>query len=254
MAALEGTPVLLTLVLTIALSLLAIELGYRLGRRWMRSHRITNVSDVLVGGTLALLAFFLAILVGMAVDRYDGRRAMVVEEANAIGTTWLRAEYLPEPQSTEVRRILVDYVGQRLLITNNAQRPASLVRAQELRDELWAQTVEVARALPESEPIGLFIATVNDTIDVGAKREVALKTWQLPWTLWASAYAVAFVSMLLVGAHNAVRGDRNLMETTLLAIVFSVVMFFIVDLDRPYEGLLQVSQEAMSALQTQISP
>ncbi|MCB0040839.1 MAG: hypothetical protein KDE23_14215, partial [Caldilinea sp.] len=92
----SSLPIWVTYVLTVAFALLAIECGYWLGRQWQRRYPDEKESGVgaLAGATLGLLAFLLALTMSMAVGRFDTRRQLVVEEANAIGTTFLRADYL----------------------------------------------------------------------------------------------------------------------------------------------------------------
>ncbi len=206
----------------------------------------------MVGATLTMLAFFLAFLVSMAVDRFDGRRVMIMDEANSIGTTWLRAGYLPDPYPERIRPILAEYTDQRLRLPNEGERGDALQRSNELMSALWAQTEQLVRENPNSESVSLFVETVNDTIDMESKRAVALATWRIPWTIWVAAYFVAFASMMLVGFHAGNAGTRNWPEVFLLAIVFAAVVNLILDLDRPYEGLLQVSQEALLELKAAI--
>lgn len=251
---LDFLPIWAVFVVTVAFALAAAELGFRLGVRWKRSRPDADEpsTGVMVGASLALLAFFLAFLVGMAVDRFDGRRAMVVDESNAIGTTWLRAGYLPEPYRTDIRTILVEYADQRLAMIDEATRETALDRSAELLDDLWAQTEDLVRDQPDSESVALFVETTNETIDVAAKRAVALLTWRVPWTIWLAAYFVAGLSMVLVGFHGGLQGGRNPLALIILALVFAAVMNLIVDLDRPYEGLLQVSQQAMLELREAI--
>jgi hypothetical protein len=251
---LDALPIWAVFALTFGLSVLACEVGYRMGRAWKRRRpgSTGEAGGVMVGATLAMLAFFLAFLVGMAVDRFDGRRAMIMDEANTIGTTWLRAGYLPAPYPEEVRPILAEYTAQRLQLPLDTERAITLQRSNELMNDLWAKTEQLVRENPNSESVSLFVETVNDTIDMGSKRAVALNTWRVPWTIWVAAYLVAFASMMLVGFHAGNAGTRNWPEVLLLALVFAAVMNLIVDLDRPYDGLLQVSQEALLELRAAI--
>jgi len=75
-------------------------------------------TNLLVGSILALLAFLLAVTMGMASDRFDARRGIVLDEANSIGTTYLRAGYLPEPASSQIRELLREYVPLRIVVTD----------------------------------------------------------------------------------------------------------------------------------------
>ena len=95
------------------------EGGFRLGRWWQdrTPGEQEGPTGMLVGSILALLAFLLAVTMGMAADRFDSRRAVVLAEANAIGTTYLRAGYLPEPASSEIRELLREYVPVRIALT-----------------------------------------------------------------------------------------------------------------------------------------
>ena len=176
-------PVWVMQLLILALALLAAEFGFRLGRRWRpgRPGEGRSTSGMITGALLALIAFFLTVLVGMAVDRFDGRRALVTDEANAIGTTWLRAGYLPDPYPTVVRAVLVDYTGQRLDLVDPVRREGALARSRELTRALWAQAEDVTRANLDSPAVANFAQAVNETIDIGTRRAIALDTWQLPW-------------------------------------------------------------------------
>src|SRR6186713_53623 len=119
---LEEWPVLLIFAIFAVVSFVAYEIGFQVGH-WYQA-RTPGVQEgptgVLVGSILALLAFLLAITMGMASDRFDTRRGLVLEEANAIGTTYLRAGYLPEPASTQIRELLREYAPLRVATADRA--------------------------------------------------------------------------------------------------------------------------------------
>jgi hypothetical protein len=108
---LDQLPIVAVFVLFAFVALVCFEGGYRIGRWWQEKtpDEKEGPTDMLVGSLLALVAFLLAVTMGMASDRFDTRRALVLEEANSIGTTYLRAGYLPEPASTEIRELLREY-------------------------------------------------------------------------------------------------------------------------------------------------
>ena len=240
--------------LTVVFTLLAIELGYWLGKAWQRRGPAEKESNVgaLAGATLGLLAFMLAFTTGVAVNRFDNRRQLVVNEANAIGTTYLRAGYLDEPHNQEIRDLLREYVDLRLAAVDMQDLSQALARAEEIHTALWSHAESLARADPESEMVALFITSLNETIDLHEVRYVAATAARLPSALWFGLYAVTFLTMLLVGMQASYGPRQNILALVVLALVFAAVMLLIVDLDHAREGTLQVSQQAMIDLQRQL--
>ena len=240
--------------LTVVFTLLAIELGYWLGKAWQRRGPAEKESNVgaLAGATLGLLAFMLAFTTGVAVNRFDNRRQLVVNEANAIGTTYLRAGYLDEPHNQEIRDLLREYVDLRLAAVDMQDLSQALARAEEIHTALWSHAESLARADPESEMVALFITSLNETIDLHEVRYVAATAARLPSALWFGLYAVTFLTMLLVGMQASYGPRQNILALVVLALVFAAVMLLIVDLDHAREGMLQVSQQAMIDLQRQL--
>ena len=110
----DSVPIWVLLLATIGLVALALEAGVRLGRRHqLRAGGKAEVSGAMVGATMALLAFMLAFTINSAAERHDVRKGRVIEEANAIDKTWLRAGFLPEPYRADIRGLLRDYVDVR---------------------------------------------------------------------------------------------------------------------------------------------
>lgn len=251
---LDWLPIGAVWLLTAGLSLLAAEVGYRLGVRWHRAHEREKpeVGGAMAGAVLALLAFYLAFMVSFTMQRYDGRREMIVDEANAIGTTYLRAGYLPEPTGSEVRTLLRAYTDERLKLPDDTLRAGALARSNELLAELWSRTEAQVAAGPDTPSTALFVTTVNETIDIGAKRQIAITTWRVPWTMWLTTFFIAIGAMSLLGFSGGLQETRNVPALLVLAMVFASVILLVVDLDRPYDGILQVSQEALLQLQAQI--
>src|SRR6187431_3219364 len=113
---LDAIPIPIFIVLFVLLTLACYEVGYRIG---VRRHQRGETADegamgVIVGAILGLMAFLLAVTMSMAGDRFDTRRGLVLQEANAIGTTYLRAGYLPEPAADQMRELLVEYIPLRI--------------------------------------------------------------------------------------------------------------------------------------------
>ncbi|MFZ1933824.1 MAG: hypothetical protein WCB27_23745 [Thermoguttaceae bacterium] len=239
-------------LITVAVMLVALEAGYRLGRR--RSERSEHEKESLVGAavaaTLALASFMLAFTFGIAGSRFDARRQAVLDEANAIGTTYLRASLLPEDRGKDIRRLLRQYVDSRLEAVRTGEIEKGLRRSGELHRQLWAEAEPIAKKHPESIQVGLFIQALNQTIDLHTTRVVASLYSRIPLVVWIALYLLAAVSVLGIGYQAGLTGKARSISFLILAVTFAVVLFLVADLDRPREGMLRVSQQALIDLRS----
>jgi hypothetical protein len=120
-----------------------------------------------VAATLALLAFLLTFTFSTAASRFETRR---LDEANAIGTTYLRAGLLPAPHGSEIQRLLRDYIETRIAGANPDQTAAAITKSEALQTQLWSHANEVVALDSHSMMAGLFIQAWNQTIDLHATR------------------------------------------------------------------------------------
>jgi hypothetical protein len=230
--------------------LLSVECGYRLGKfRRSRSEQEKEAPvGTMVGATLGLLAFILAFTFGLAAARFDTRRQVLLDEANAIGTTYLRAGILPE-QREEIRALLRDYVGTRLEAIRSGNIAEGIRQSENIQHQVWAQAVAVGEKNPNSIVVGLFIQSLNEVIDLHAKRVQAGLRSRIPGAIWVGLFAVAALSLATMGYHAGLVGTRRSLAVLAVAFTFSVVIELIADLDRPQEGVLRVSQRALLDVQ-----
>ena len=252
---LDVLPIWAVYILTVLIALLMAEGGYRLGRWWHKRTEAdktdkTGVVSSLVGATLAMLAFLIVFVNGFAAQRFDTRRHLVLEEANAIGTTYLRTGFLDEPYRTQARQLLPEYVDSRLAATNPSKFAEERAHSEQIQNQLWAGAEAAARANP-SAITALYEESVNEVIDLHEER-VTAATARVPLTIWVVIYFVAFLSMLMVGFNNGLLGSRSLFALVVLVLIFSAVILLVVDLDRPREGFLQVSQQPLIDVQNQL--
>jgi hypothetical protein len=234
-------------VVTIVVVVLSIEAGYRLGKyRRARSDQEKDATvGAIVAATLGLLAFMLAFTFGLAATRFDARRMLVLEESNAIGTANLRAGLLPEPNRSQIRKLFREYVDVRLEATNPGAVEGAISKSSELHRALWSQATEVAAQDNRSILTGIFVQSLNEVIDLHAKRVMFGLHNRIPELVWIVLYFMAIVSMTALGYQEGLSGSRRSLAVLALAFTFSAVMLLIADLDRPQEGLLRVSQRAM---------
>lgn len=232
---------------TVLLVVFAIEAGYRLARFRRRAAEKGKDAPVgsVIGGTLGLLAFLLAFTFGMAASRFDTRRELLLDEVNAIGTCYLRADLVPDPERVEIRKRLREYVHLRAELTQKAESlPELFARSDVLLDELWSQAVLVGKKGGDSVMHALFVDSLNDVIDFHTKR-VVVGAYRIPGMIWLALYLVALLSMGAVGYQFGLAGSRDIAISLSLALAFSIVIGLIVDLDRISEGALRVSQQPM---------
>jgi hypothetical protein len=247
---------LLTLATFVALSL-AYALGNWFRRRRKRAKPAEAEDDgadydgYIVSGAVGLLALLLGFTFGLAVDRFDTRRGLVVAESNAIGTTYLRAQTFAEPYRSELSRLLTQYVDVRLTLarsTDLKQMKALLAESDALHASMWTATV--AAIAPQRDDVASsFMDSMNETIDDAAARKAA-RLAHVPQRV----FAVLFGYMLITsGILGFVVGEmRRVTAATLLALT-TVSYMMIVDIDSPNRGGVRESQEAMSDLKAFIA-
>jgi hypothetical protein len=230
---------------------LAMELGYWLGRFRGRCSEHEKESSVgtAVAATLGLAGFVLAFTFSMAGSRFEDRRQALLDEANAIGTTYLRAGTLPEDRGQTIRPLLREYVDVRLEAVRTGDFEAGIRRSEQLHAQIWAEAQQIAKKQPESIQLGLFVQSLNQTIDLHTTRVVAGYS-RIPLAVWVALYSLTALSMVGAGYHSGLTSKARSLSFGFLAITFSVVMLLVADLDRPGEGLLRVSQKALVDLRS----
>ena len=247
---LDQIPLWGILPLAMFLCLLAVEIGYRLGtwRFHMAVGEKVEPVAAMVASVLGLLAFMLAFTFGLAANRFDERRRVVLEEANAIGTTYLRSSLLPEPQRTQAAELLRVYTTCRARYIEEHKVDAALKASAELHPQLWSQANAAAQQDPKSIMTGLFVQSLNETIDLHARRVFVGLRSRVPLILWLTLGCLTLLGMGSIGYQAGLSGTHRSPEMLALAVAFSSVLFLIVDLDRGHEGLLTVNQQAMTDL------
>jgi len=250
----DGIPIWAILLGTIALGLAGLEMGVLLGRsRQRRRYEKLESAGGMVAVMMGLLAFMLAFTFTAAANRHDARRALVVDEANAIETTWLRAGFLAEPYRADIRRLLQDYVDVRVKAANGEIELGEALRQSEgLHERMWAVAVDAGRKDAGSITIGLVVQSLNEVIDLHLKRVTAALRDRIPVAIWLTLYLLIVIGAVMMGLEIGQGRTRHFPLELAVAVSFSIVLVMIVDLDRPFEGLVDVSQQATVDLQTKL--
>ena len=257
MSLVDSLPIWAVYVGLVVVMLLSAEAGFRAGI-WLQDRSDesgeSKMTGAVVGGMLGLMAFMMAFTIGIVINQQGERRTMVVEEANAIGTAWLRADFLEESDRSAAKSLLKEYTEIRIATAEDSSiYDAMVTRSEEIHNELWAIMEDNVRRGNESDIAGLTILSINDVIDVHSER-LFVANLRLPRVLGILLFLATILSFLLVGAASSADRKRDTSAMVLFALVFSAVLIVIIDLDRPQEGLLTVPQTAMTDLLRQITP
>jgi len=254
---LDTLPLWGVFLLSLLITFLSLEFGFFLGAR--RRGRLTGEEKVLTGPVVAasfsLLAFMLAISFGSVDSRFKELKHVALDEANAIGTAFLRADLLPEADRAEVRQLIQDYVDLRVeaLSGDTEEEIVRAIKASEkLQGDLWSTATAIANQHPN--PISaLFVQSLNELIDIYEKKVTVSLRYRLPGSIWIMLYGLAFLAMAIGGYDTGVSGSRRVVVVTLAgALAFSVVFTLEVALDRPTQHLSTATQAVMIDLQEDI--
>lgn len=230
--------------------LVTCEIGYQFGShaRKTRDKEATFSLGPMVGGLLGMLAFVLAFVFSMATSQYDLRKQNVLDEANAIGTAYLRTELLDEQFEAEVKPLLREYVDIRLQAVNGGDLEAIIARSDEIQAMIWAKVTARAKAAP-SINTSLVIGSINEMFDMQEKRINAGIYTRIPVSVWMAMFIISALSMITMGTQVGLTGKRRLVAVIPMLMAFAVLITLVVDINRPQNGMIKVGQQAMLDLQ-----
>lgn len=200
-----------------------------------------------VSAVLGLLALLMGFTFSLALSRYEDRRELVLGEANAIGTTYLRAQLLNEPDRSEVSSILVEYASIRLELAQvSGDRVKDLLaRSDALLVRLWSETKQVPVNSGSTPITSLFVASVNEVIDLDAARKNA-RAAKVPSAVYAVLMIYILISAAILG--YSLVGFWARLAAIVLFLLLNLSMILIVDIDRPLVGMLREQQKPMEDL------
>jgi hypothetical protein len=249
----DTIPIGIFFVATTLLVVIAIEVGYRLGGSAHRSSEEEKESPVsaISGTILGLLAFMLAFTFAIVSDRYDARKGLVRDEANAIRTAYSRSEFLPEPDRAEATALLREYVDTRLAVAQAGafdKMPALLIEADRVQRQLWDMAVVNARKDMNSDVAALYVEALNEVTNLHWLRVAVGLQARIPNTIWLVLLALVALGMLGVGYQTGIAGSRRTWAMLILALSFALVIALIAELDRPQSGYLRVTQQPLEDL------
>ena len=250
---LDAIPIWAFFAGTILIVMVFYEVGYRLGRvahDKSAEEKESPVSGV-AGAVLGLTAFMMAFTFAMAAERYQTRKELVRTDANVIRTVYLRADFLPEPDRAETRKLLRMYLDRRLSITRTPDvepQGQFLVDSERIQRRVWNIAVANARRDMNSDVAALYIESLNEMFAVHASRLAIGARTRIPIGIWVVLYGLTILGMISMGYHAGIAGSRRSKATWIVAVAFGMVIALIASLDRP-SGLIRVTQQPLIDVQ-----
>jgi hypothetical protein len=210
---------------------------------------------VLQAALLGVVGLILAFGLALAVGRYESRRSAVVDEANAIGTTYLRAQTLAEPVRTGSLERLVRYTDTSIRLSHSvpdspAERQA-IADGQQLQRQLWRLAGQALDAAPTASAPRLYVESLNQMIDMQTVRVAGLSN-RVPGAVLALEVASAAVALGLLAFYLALLG-RGVLTVLLAAALVTLLLLVTFDLDRPTRGVIRVPATPLTELRASMA-
>jgi hypothetical protein len=228
---------------------IAAEAGFRL-QQWLdrRSPSGTGKdggAGHILGVSLGLMSLLLSFTFSIAIDRYDARRSLVLEEANAIGTAYQRADILAEPLRSALIGPLRDYTQVRIAFYEAGEDEAKLAdvehRTGVLQNQLWATTAQAVHTLPNTDLSASLMDAMNHMFDQAPARKVALAA-HIPVAVLFGLTVLLLASAVMLGAVLGENRRRHPFLALMLLALLSFTMTLIVDIDRPRQNHVLINQ------------
>jgi hypothetical protein len=251
---LYGTNEIIICFVFFAFMLVATGAGFYFGRKSEASTPDKTKSQIstIEAAILGVLGLLLGFTMSMAVSRFEVRKQLVLEEANAIGTSFLRTALLPAPEGSEIASLLRQYINVRVqygTAGNDVARLDSLhTQTVRLQNDFWARAVAYGQKDPNPVRAGLLLQSLNQAIDLESARRMALQN-HVPASVIFVNGIVGLLSAMLVGYAFGMYGRRQIFSMSVLSLAITLVLAVIIDLDRPRTGFIRVSQQPMLDLQ-----
>lgn len=228
--------------------------GYRLGQRSSikQCERCKEQIVTVQSSLLGLLALMLGFAFSIALDRFNTRSEAVIQEANAIGTAYLRVTLLPENSQAKTQEQFQRYLHLRLeesalSLTDQERRNRLLTTSGSLQQDLWNQAIMQAKQDPNPVTSGLYLQALNDMFDAYSNRLAELER-HIPELVLLMLYAAFLVCAGIIGYSSGLSDNRPSKAVYLMMVVVALLMYLVIDLDRPRRGLIEVSQYPMQSL------
>ena len=237
---------------------IAIEMGYRIGRKYdPRSNKEAKSHiQAIQTSLLGILALLLGFTFSLSLQRYDNRNVAVVDESVAIGAAYLRSQLLPDSVRDDAQQLFRDYIDVRVAETTVSladpkDRLVLLTQATEKQQALWHYAMTALDEDDRPATTGLFIQSLNDLINSYENRNAALDR-HIPEIVLFLLYGTFIMTWGIVGYASGVTGHRTSFVAYIMLLLIVLLVFVIIDLDRPRRGLIEINHTSLYDMQALI--
>jgi hypothetical protein len=249
--------VAIALILFLAM-LLCNEIGFQVGR-YVQKHSDSDAKSLTSSiqvSVLGLLALMLSFTFSMSMQRFDSRSMALVEEVNAVETTLLRVSLLPPQYQDTAKEVIKKYVDLRVAmrevaITSDTQRKEFNRQLYALQKEIWTVAVQATMEDSRTATTGVFVQSLNAIIAAQVKYD-ALHDMHVPEPVLFLLFFVLLASGGMMGYSGGLSGKRIVAPVVLVTLLVTLIVYVILDLDRPRRGYIHVNQAPMLELQQRL--
>jgi hypothetical protein len=222
----------------------ALEAAYRAGLAKHRAKPDAAATGVgpIEGTVYGLFGLLFAFTFSLVAGRSEVRRGLVVEEANDIGTSYLRCALAPEPEQANLQRLMRDYLDARIEFSVAGYEPgrieAATARSGALQAEIWRVATDLMRREPRNEGYALLLDSLNSTFDIQTTRLVSLQRHLAP-SVVGMLFVTAALTAAVAGYATGLKGERHPLTWLVFVVLLGIVIYVVLDLDRPRRGLFR---------------
>ncbi len=247
--------IILLYIVPVIMVLIPLYLGERYAKRSIKNAGEVKEGPIgsIVGASFALLAFLLAFTFQIVESRYGARKELVLKESGEIRSAYHLAGLIPDSLKKPARQLLKEYVDIRLTAFNDREKvPFLLTRSSEIIDELWKSAEYLNTIDRSSEAYSLYASSIISVSETFHERKIIALNYKIPTSILVILSIITVFCMLLLGYQIGVSGKINYLLNLILALIFGVVIWMILVLDRPELGIAKINQQPLIDLQQEL--
>ena len=255
-ALMNSIPIWLLFIIVFTIGMIAAQVGVRIGKlREQRGVKEKDPGGAVVAAMLGLLAFMLGFTFSITSNRFADRKQLIIEQANAIGTCFLRTDLLPAQKKNESRRLLKEYTD--LLISSRKEpenMKVTIEKFESLNMQIWKQAASLQHDSIDSELRSLFVSSVNDIVNVFTERKTIALVYRVHGMVWAVLLLLYVLGLIVLGSEATNIRGRRIINVPIMCAAIALVVSLVADMDASSKrlGNFEANQQPLLDVQRMI--